>query len=110
MTIKNTDDLIADINADLADNVSGDISPADMRSNLINLVESLRPTQILFFNDTGVTIPRGSVINITSIHVGSGLMSGALADVSDPTVTGNAVIGLCSDDVLDQIANRNDPN
>jgi hypothetical protein len=54
-----------------------------------------------FFNDTGVTIANGTVINAQGIDATNDVIKGILADNSSPA-SSSAVIGIATADVLDQ--------
>mgnify|MGYP003652613373 CR=1 FL=1 len=100
-TILTEDQLLALISTNITDNITGDIAPADDRAVRNAMVCSLLPTQTSFFNNTGVTISKGSVINASGINVANNIVEGILANAAIPSLN-VSIIGLCAQDVLDQ--------
>jgi hypothetical protein len=58
-------------------------------------------THIRFFNDTGVQIDNGMVVNAAGVDATNKVVKGILADASSPQ-TSSSVIGLATHDVPDQ--------
>lgn len=58
-------------------------------------------SHVRFFNDTGVQIDNGSVINAAGVDVTNSVLKGILADADSP-ITSSSVIGLATHDVPDQ--------
>lgn len=59
MTVKNITTLRNDVNAALADNTNGDISPLDVRSSVIDTIDSMENVAINESIATTVQIPQG---------------------------------------------------
>jgi hypothetical protein len=57
-------------------------------------------THTRFYNDTGVTITNGSIINAAGVDATNNVLKGILADSTSPA-TSSAVIGVATADVLD---------
>lgn len=54
MTRKATDTVKSDIAANIEDNITGNIAPADIRTELYDMIDSLRPTEAAIY---GMTAP-----------------------------------------------------
>ena len=92
------DDIRADITADLADNSTGDISPADIRLNLIDMCDSLASDEAGLASSvetTGIALT-GTFANLATVYSsGTGDDGDFLnVNVGNGTVTGTATAGF----------------
>lgn len=89
--IKSKSELVSDINSELADNAVGDISPADIRHNLIDIIDSVHN---LITTETEINTLHFGTPDTTSVRFGEQSLS--KLDLSGYSTSGNTAIGYAA--------------
>ena len=93
-------ELIANNNNNIPDNTAQAVLPESVRTQMNNLVYKAGLVATAFYNDTGVEIPKGRIINASGFDATSKILTGQLADPT-ATVTSSGIIGMSAAAVPD---------